>query len=162
MFVKRALAALLLGLGGLCSANPTTKISDMILPIDNQPTSKIVKFPAIKKMDGKTAVMKFQLFYDRPQPGGWNALPTIVLNGQQLSRFTTFGEERLLRRGMDHQSLTMWEMRTMPSGLSTTQAMDTFQPAVARWLSGSALPALPKFLTITRGRHLLSSSSGTP
>ena len=99
MFVKRALAALLLGLGGLCSANPTTKISDMILPIDNQPTSKIVKFPAIKKMDGKTAVMKFQLFYDRPQPGGWNALPTIVLNGQQLSRFTTFGEERLLRRG---------------------------------------------------------------
>ena len=77
MFIKRALAALLLGLGGLCAASQPINVSDIILPIDNQPTSKVVKFPAIKKVDGKTAVMKFQLFYDRPQPGGWNALPTI-------------------------------------------------------------------------------------
>ena len=99
MFIKRTLAVLLLGLGGLCSAAPTVKLPDIIQPSADQACSKVIKFPAIKKVDGKTAVLKFRLFYNCPRPSGWNDLSTLVLNGQQLSRFTAAGEERLLRRG---------------------------------------------------------------
>ncbi|MBR7143784.1 MAG: beta-galactosidase trimerization domain-containing protein [Lentisphaeria bacterium] len=99
MSVKHTLAVLLLGLGGVCAASSNVKLPDIVLPNGEQAVSKTVKFPAIKKVDGQTAVLKFRLFFDRNITGGWNNTATMALNGQQLTRFTAAGEERLLRRG---------------------------------------------------------------
>ncbi|MBR6372913.1 MAG: beta-galactosidase trimerization domain-containing protein [Victivallales bacterium] len=96
---KRILMALLIGLVGFANSNQSIKLPEIILPSAEQACSKVIRFPAISKVDGKTALLKFRLFYNINATSGWNDLTTMSLNGQQLGRFTASGDERLLRRG---------------------------------------------------------------
>lgn len=94
LFAAAALTGLL-----AASGNDNIKLPDTVLPIQKQANSATVKFPALKKIDGKIPVLKSRIFYEMKQTMGWNNDVSLILNGKQLSRFTATGEERLLRRG---------------------------------------------------------------
>ena len=74
-------------------------IGDKELPIAEQQTSGHIVFPAIRNVPGKIPILKARIFFNSPQPAGWNNSTSIVLNGKQLTRYTADGNERLLRRG---------------------------------------------------------------
>ena len=100
MQFRNTLAALLLGVGGACAAaTPAVKLSDAVLPSADQTNTAVITFPALKKVSGHIPVLKARIFFDIKQTSGWNDMTTLILNGQQLSRYTAAGEERLFRRG---------------------------------------------------------------
>ena len=99
MFIKRIIPAILLGVGGFCFAADPIKLPDTVLPIAAQPNSAVVKFAALKKIEGKIPILQCRIFFNIKPTAGWNSLTSLILNGQQLTRFTAAGEERLLRRG---------------------------------------------------------------
>ena len=70
------------------SGNDNIKLPDTVLPIQKQANSATVKFPALKKIDGKIPVFKGRIFYEMKQTMGWNNDVSLILNGKQLSRFT--------------------------------------------------------------------------
>ena len=77
---------------------------DMLLPelqIYPRPSivSDSIKFPALRRVEGKIPVLKADIFYNNSKPSGWNTASGIVLNSRQLTRYNAQGKERLLRRG---------------------------------------------------------------
>ena len=65
---------------------------------------KSVDFPAVQVPAGKVAVLSFNARIVTPGMGGWNNYLQLNLNGKRLDREDTFGEYRLLRRGLYMQT----------------------------------------------------------
>jgi hypothetical protein len=69
------------------------------LEIKNNDNSKTIKFPAIKKLKGKIACLKFKAYFKSDIPAGWNNTLAISLNGHELDKSLLNGTKRLLSRG---------------------------------------------------------------
>lgn len=77
---------------------PLKQFSTVRIPNGEEPVSRTVEFPAVRKKPGRRVVLRLRARMANPRLAGWNYYLGLKLNGVQLCSLTHTGTPRLINR----------------------------------------------------------------